>query len=263
MQSERRPAPGEQQSYIDLRAPLRLSEKPPLPDTQIGSSAPENDAGNLQEEQFEEPRAVPEPRKRAIAEEHVSTDSSEEERTAPRRPSKRPITDAQREERTPLEQHLQSVGLVDDPGSCVARALAERGTNAASSARERSRSHGKSYEAKMSIENKTCPVMREYEESMAFFAARTPTPSPTAWLARKTYRKANLEKRGTLLKYASSSPRTQQLLNGSRVKEWANYMKFRAVKVISHEEAQEFKREGAEEIPMQCIEVQQNLWEKL
>ena len=99
---------------------------------------------------------------------------------------------------------------------------------------------------------------RAYEEYQDFFAARITGPKVRAFLARASKAKkiANLEKNGKLLNYRNLDTRNKTLVDDARRKEWDNYLKFNAVKVITLDEANEIRdTTGAEELPMKWVDV--------
>ena len=58
--------------------------------------------------------------------------------------------------------------------------------------------------------------------------------------------------------YNKLSSDLQKLLDTSRLKEWNNYKKFGAAKIISRQEAERLVGLGAEELPTQWIERDKN-----
>ena len=105
----------------------------------------------------------------------------------------------------------------------------------------------------------------EFHEAQAFFAERIETNASLAFLAAtqqkqkpKARQRAALEKRGKLLMYNKLSSDLQKLLDTSRLKEWNNYKKFGAAKIISRQEAERLVGLGAEELPTQWIERDKN-----
>lgn len=96
--------------------------------------------------------------------------------------------------------------------------------------------------------------MNEYDEFVAFMAERSPSGAKT--IQPKYVRSKQLETRGKLLRYGRLDGATQSLLDDSRLVDWGRYLKYKAVTVISNI-GQQLIQEGAEDLPMQWIEVAQ------
>ena len=170
---------------------------------------------------------------------------------------------------SPLERHLERIGVdVDDPGRRLARTIADR-----HDPRDRSRSRERGETQNISSTTvslaafaadgnaETCGALDEFEEYQTFFAERVQRKESKAFLASKgkMHKKKNLEKRGKLLIYQKLDHAHQKLLDESRLKEWNNYLKLGAVKVISKEEAEQIVYSGdSEELPTQWIETDKN-----
>ena len=165
---------------------------------------------------------------------------------------------------TPLEEHLTRTGVSrNDPGARLVRGLAETQNSAAASSRTRSRSRQEREEnlvAHLAVDNCLDDLFKDYEECQAFFADRAPRPDAAAFKAAldKGAKKKSLEKRGKLLIYDRLGAAHQKLLDESRFKEWDNYLKFGAVKIISEKEAMDLVDSGSEELPTQWIETDKN-----
>jgi len=177
------------------------------------------------------------------------------------------VPDEQEEITTPLERHLERTGhSSEDPGVRLARKLASKSKSAASSSRARSRSRGETDESMVAHfheqrgDQPLQEALHEFHEYQAFFAERIPREDAKAFKASvdKAAKKKSLEKRGKLLVYQKLDKAHQVLLDASRLKEWDNYLKFGAVKVISKKEAEDLVYSGAEELPTQWIETDKN-----
>lgn len=191
---------------------------------------------------------------------------------------------------SPLERHLESTGVApDDPGRRLARSLASSSGAAmlaAASAGEdkcsvaprssghtegrrgvapRSLGHTDFIEITANIhvasdDVESQEVLSQFRQAQAFFADRVETVSAKAFLAHKpkVKQRAALEKRGKLLFYNKVSEGLQKLLDAARLKEWGNYKKYGAAKIISRQEAERIVGLGAEELPTQWIERDKN-----
>ena len=195
MQAEHTTAQGEQQGYVDLRGSL-VKEEPDEPAPLCSESEDEGTAQKTTKlpDIFQNRTVTKTARgKQRNVEEAKTPDQEIEEKDDVVPPLPRidaatvassVVSDAQREELTPLERHLRKSGLTDDHGSRLARVLAQREESAASSARRRSWTPGRigsgNFEARLSSLKSSCPAMKEYEEFMAFFAYWIPTPPSTA-----------------------------------------------------------------------------------
>ena len=96
-------------------------------------------------------------------------------------------------------------------------------------------------------------LIEKFTEYQAFFADRVPRLEAEAFKAamNKGAKKKALEKPGELFVYSKLDAENQKLLDQSRLKEWQNYLKFKAVKVVSTRQSEELVSQGAEELPTQ------------
>ena len=80
------------------------------------------------------------------------------------------------------------------------------------------------------------------------------------WKVNKTGRgKANLQKRGKVIRYTHADEETQRGLDATMLKEWKKWKEFHAVDRISKEDAQPLIDSGeAEVIPTQWVHTDRN-----
>ena len=169
-------------------------------------------------------------------------------------------------ETTPLERHLIDTGVMpDDPGRQLVRALtAKRGSTQpiTTPAPPPVKSRRHDYVADMAIEADDPQIKKlanKYVEYQTFFAEQLDMYAAQEHRYKSAAaKKQSLEKRGKLLVYNRLSEAHQRLLQESRLKEWQNYMKFGAVKVISRQEMERLIGLGAEVLPTQWIETDKN-----
>ena len=180
---------------------------------------------------------------------------------------------------SPLERHLDNTSVpVDDPGRRLIQSLASSSTAytaAETGAAPKSSGHTEagadfvSTTANMHVADDDDVKYRltEFHAAQAFFSERIPTPIAEAYAASqgkpKARQRAALEKRGKLLTYGRLSEDLQRLLDKSRLKEWNNYLSFGAARIISKAEAKQLVARGAEELPTQWIERDNNEFKRL
>ena len=174
---------------------------------------------------------------------------------------------------SPLERHLDAAGVSpEDPGRRLARMLRTQEASASSSApsRIRSRSNERrtkdkgertsllAFVAALPVSVELTQALELFNDYQGFFAQRVPSRAAKTYLTARR-KKENLEKNGKLLMYHKLTPELKKLVDEARLKEWTNYLKFNAVKVISQSEADALVRDhDAEVLPTQWIDVDKN-----